>query len=164
MRGQILHSDKAGGVIATPEGARYRFAAAEWRGRGGPFAGLTVDFVAEGEIARDIYALPQAFAPRGPDNSVLFGTLGVLCLVLSFVIPFLPLVGAFIVGLVGAESAKRHRNANGLLLSRISWVGALLLVVAGIGFVVWAGFLAWPMLEQMFDILRELMREPEIVA
>ena len=68
MRGDILHFEAGAGVIAGEDGNRYAFEAADFR-RDAPRAGLTVDFVADGGTAREIYplgvmAMPQAIAPQ----------------------------------------------------------------------------------------------------
>jgi uncharacterized membrane protein YhaH (DUF805 family) len=68
MRGDILHFEAGAGVIAGEDGNRYAFEAADFR-RDAPRAGLTVDFVADGGTAREIYplgvaAVPQAIVPQ----------------------------------------------------------------------------------------------------
>ncbi|HVX82551.1 MAG TPA: DUF805 domain-containing protein [Devosiaceae bacterium] len=56
MRGEILSFDGREGLIAGADGARYRFTATQFR-NAIPEAGMAVDFVAEGNEARDIYPL-----------------------------------------------------------------------------------------------------------
>ena len=43
------------------------------------------------------------------------GIIGILCLALGFAIPILPTIAAFVLGLIGASSAKRHDNSTGLI-------------------------------------------------
>jgi hypothetical protein len=134
MQGQVLEVDaQQGGLILGNDGNRYEFAAAEWRGSRAPVAGMGVDFLGSDGRARQVYpvaraalALPQA------SNSVLLGWIGIGCLLLGFVIPILPTIAAFILGMVGADSAKRGGDRAGLLLSRIAWVGALVVLVIGL--------------------------------
>lgn len=60
------------------------------------------------------------------------GAIGCVCLVLGFVIPFIPTIAAFVLGVIGAGQAKAAGNDDtGLVLSRISWIGALTLLVIG---------------------------------
>jgi len=141
MQGQILQLDdrQRTGLILGEDGKRYDFTAAEWRGSTPPLVGSTADFIAEGDKAREIFPLNRTHASASStstayaaqaDNSVVLGGLGVACLVLSFMIPVLPLIGAFILGLIGAGAAKQTGNSNGLLLSRIAWIGSVVLVLA----------------------------------
>lgn len=169
MRGQILEASAAGGgLILGSDGARYTFSASDWRSPAPPTAGLEVDFVAAGTAAQEIYALPGASAwagrpPRGAaaadeGSSVTLGVIGIGCLVLGFVVPVLPTIAAFILGLIGADSAKRHNNENGLLLSRIAWIGALILFLIGIFLLVFAASFAWPFIGVMMEYLQHAMR------
>lgn len=77
------------------------------------------------------YARP----PEGGGNSVLLGILGLVFLLLGFVVPFVPTIVAFILGLVGADSGKRYKNTAGVVLSRIAWIGALVLFIVMIVFI-----------------------------
>jgi hypothetical protein len=139
MQGQILQVDKRrrAGLILGGDGRRYDFVAADWRGANPPMVGMAVDYVTADTAAREIFPINAmagvgAYAAPDSDNSVVLGWLGVGCLALSFFIPILPTVGAFIFGLIGANAAKRAGNGNGLVLSRIAWIGAVLLVTAGL--------------------------------
>jgi hypothetical protein len=162
MRGQILTTDAAGGVIAGADGNRYTFARPEWKGGGEPPGGTGVDFIARDGAAVEIFPLPgggmgagasvatgpvaaATGARRDEGSSVMLGVIGIICLVLSFVIPLLPLIVAFIVGLIGADSAKRHDNGSGLVVSRISWIGAVVLFVVGVLLMLALLFFAWPL-------------------
>jgi len=57
MEGTVLGFDAGSGVIRTPEGTRYRFSRSEWKSPAEPRAGARVDFVADGDAAREIYLL-----------------------------------------------------------------------------------------------------------
>ena len=80
-------------------------------------------------------AQPLQAATMGGGNSVVLGLLGIVCLFVGFAIPFIPTIAAFILGLVGADSGKRHNNMAGIVLSRISWIGALVLFIIAILFI-----------------------------
>jgi multisubunit Na+/H+ antiporter MnhF subunit len=60
------------------------------------------------------------------------GAIGVGCLLLGFVIPLLPTIAAFVLGCIGASQAQAERDDTALLLSRISWIGAVVLLAVGI--------------------------------
>lgn len=137
MRGQILGVEEGRGVLLGPLDERRTFAISEWRSAGQPVAGQWVDFVAEGEEARSVYAIPaHTPAPAGGFNgsssSFVLGAIGVGCLALGLVIPFVPTLAAFIFGVIGAGRAQDERDATGLTLSRIAWIGALVMLALGV--------------------------------
>lgn len=158
MRGQILSVDGASrtGLVLGNDGNRYSFAGADWRGQKAPLAGNEVDFVADGGTAREIYGVSGRRDHYGSeiDNSVTLGWLGIICLALSFIIPVLPTIGAFILGLVGAADAKRSGNGTGLALSRIAWIGALLMALVVVAFLAAGLSLAWMVLGGFIDEFR----------
>jgi hypothetical protein len=136
MQGQILQVNdrRRAGLILGGDGKRYDFLAADWRGANPPMIGMPVDYVTANTAAREVFPLHAradvgAYASPRTDNSVVLGWLGIGCLVLSFVIPILPTIGAFVLGLIGANAAKRAGNGQGLVLSRIAWIGAVLQVM-----------------------------------
>jgi hypothetical protein len=58
MRGKVLGADAGGGMIATPDGQRFRFGADQWRGQSPAGAGDEVDFEAkDGGGAADVYVV-----------------------------------------------------------------------------------------------------------
>jgi uncharacterized membrane protein YhaH (DUF805 family) len=67
MRGQVLGLDGGEGAIAGADGNRYRFAAADLRRQRVAVGGI-VDFVVDGEAARDIYPLGEP----GEETTPLF--------------------------------------------------------------------------------------------
>jgi hypothetical protein len=164
MRGQILETDAAGGgTILGSDGNRYSFARSDWKGPTAPAAGNGCDFIAGSGTAQEIFPLPgrasassyasaQATAApavrRDEGSSQLLGILGILCLVLAFIVPVLPAIGGLILGLIGADSAKRHRNDAGLTLSRIAWIGSLIVLALAVIVILALIVFAWP----LFDV------------
>jgi hypothetical protein len=136
MRGQVLNAGNGSndGLILGDDGRRYGFARAEWKAVGLPVPGVAVDYLAVEGAARDIYPLSAigiATAPVAaiyPNNSSVLGGFGIGCLCLGFFFPVLvPLVG-LVLGFVGAGTAKRYGDTGGLALSRIAWIGNLVLL------------------------------------
>lgn len=111
----------------------------EWRSAGTPTAGQIVDFVEDGGGARGVFAVPGAWSGvRGvsqpSSTATVLGSIGCVCLALGFIIPLLPTIAAFVLGVIGAGQARETGDETGLLLSRISWIGALVLLVIGVLF------------------------------
>ena len=175
MRGQILQADAASGsgIILGSDGNRYSFSEGDWRGAEAPASGIEVDFIPGEGVAREIFPLPsppttgpsptnQSRSPASEGSSVILGVIGIGLLLLGFIIPVLPTVAAFIIGLIGADSAKRHNNETGLILSRIAWMGSLALMIVGAVLLALAAAFAWPLLDLMFDHLRMIIREESV--
>ena len=165
MQGQILEASAAkSGTILGDDGNRYTFTAGDWRTADAPAVGGRVDFLAgEGGAAREIFPLPgtaggaqpagapvmappTSYPPRPPtNNSQLLGWIGIACLVIGFVLPIvLPTIAAMVLGLIGADTAKRHNDTNGLILSRIAWIGAVVLLALGVLLLLFAFAFVWP--------------------
>jgi hypothetical protein len=167
MRGQVLEVTAAGGMILGEDGQRYKFMGTDWKSAVAGVDGTEVDFVAVGERATQVYSVRAVGAnwqaasrpTSGAGNSVLLGWLGIGCLVLSFVMPVLPVAGALLFGLVGASSAKANGNETGLLLSRIAWIGAVVLMAIGVVALVWFTAYAWPFFEVMWQVFIGMVRE-----
>ncbi|MHB1103603.1 MAG: hypothetical protein ACYC0C_12700 [Devosia sp.] len=178
MQGQILRVEagRRSGVILGNDGNRYSFSEPDWKVADPPATGLNVDFIAADGQAAEIFPLPgqaggsPSAAPARPQpvagaptaaegSSVLLGLIGTGCLVLGFIIPLLPTIAAFVLGLIGADSAKRHNNQTGLILSRVAWIGALVLIVIGVLLLAWAAAFAWPFLELMLNYLPHVADE-----
>ena len=70
MRGTVLGSDEAGGMITTTEGQRYRFAQSQWRGARAPAAGDEVDFETRDGAAAEVYVV------RPGEAAVNLGAMG----------------------------------------------------------------------------------------
>jgi len=159
MRGVILGVYNGRGVIGVEGDRRIEFSLTEWRSLGAPEPGQGVDFVEENGEARAVFATPPAppivppAAPSAPppqpqpasppvspsvssggsSTSFTLGIVGVCCLLLGFVIPIgLPTIAAFVVGVIGAAQARKDGDNTGLILSRISWITALVLLLLGI--------------------------------
>lgn len=73
MKGQVLGFDGTSGAINGEDGKRYRFKAADWRDEKAAAARDQVDFVTEGDEARDIYRIKAAFSVAMPDASFVEG-------------------------------------------------------------------------------------------
>jgi hypothetical protein len=135
MRGTILGIHDGRGVLLGEGERRFEFPLTEWRSSGTPYAGQIVDYVEEGGQARAVFAVPGAGTASAfntpPSSSRVLGIIGVICLVVSFVIPLIPTIAAFVLGVIGAGQAQQERDDTSLLLARISWIGAV--VMLGIG-------------------------------
>ena len=182
MQGSILEASAAkSGTILGDDGNRYTFGAADWRVSEPPAAGLRVDFIAgDGGTAGDIFPLPGSagaapggatgpaaaavpppnYPPPPPqNNSQLLGWIGIGCLILGFVVPIIvPTVAALVLGLIGADSAKRHRDSTGLVLSRIAWIGSLATFAIGIFLLIFAFAFIWPFVGAFFEAAMEAER------
>jgi hypothetical protein len=134
MRGTILGVHDGRGVLLGPSDQRLEFPLSEWRSAGTPVAGQIVDFVEEGGQARGVFAVPglgSAAMGRPQSNALVLGWISVGCLVVGFVIPLLPHIAAFVLGVIGASQARTENDETALLLSRIGWIGSLVLMVVG---------------------------------
>ncbi|WP_295870525.1 TM2 domain-containing protein [uncultured Zhongshania sp.] len=84
MKGKILdfNATTSQGVIAGDDGKRYNFEAAEWKSEGFAGAGLAVDFVAEGDTAKQLY-MDKSIVPASSKKvaaallAFFFGAFGV---------------------------------------------------------------------------------------
>lgn len=138
MRGTILGVSEGRGVLIGAAEQRLEFPLVEWRSPGQPVAGQVVDYVEEAGQARSVFLVPGAAQPIGSmaarpqSTSVVLGAIAVGCLVLGFVIPLIPTIAAFVFGVIGANRAHQENDETGLLLSRLGWIGAIVLVVLGI--------------------------------
>ena len=57
MRGSIISYTRNKGLISGADNNRYEFTRLDWSGQGEPAAGIKVDFVAQGAIAKNIFPL-----------------------------------------------------------------------------------------------------------
>ena len=183
MQGQILEASAAkSGTILGDDGNRYQFTAVDWRTADSPAAGMRVDFVpGEAGTAREIFPLPGAtsfgappaagapvmsnvpppsYPPRPPaNNSQMLGWIGIACLVIGFVLPIvIPTIAAMILGLIGADTAKRFNDTTGLVLSRIAWIGAVVLLALGVLLLVFAFAFLMPFVGAMWNAMAEADR------
>ena len=76
MNGKILHFDPNSreGIISGDDGNRYRFIGPDWHDSSVPVSGQTVDFIADGDRARDVYrvASPSGIYPKSKVAAALF--------------------------------------------------------------------------------------------
>lgn len=132
MRGTILGVHDGRGVLIGPNEQRLEFPLSEWRSVGTPGPGQIVDFVEEGGQARGVFAVPGASVTGAAHSgATVLGAIGCGCLLLGFIIPLIPTIVAFVLGVIGAGQARGENDETGLLLSRIAWIGALVLLVVG---------------------------------
>ncbi|MHC5306872.1 TM2 domain-containing protein [Bartonella sp. LJL80] len=57
MRGSILSYNQNRGLISGQDGNRYEFVRMDWAGQGEPAAGAEVDFIGEGNLAKNVFPL-----------------------------------------------------------------------------------------------------------
>jgi hypothetical protein len=53
-------------------------------------------------------------------------------LALGFIIPIVPTIIAFVLGVIAAAQARPEREETALLLARIAWIGALVMLCLGL--------------------------------
>lgn len=141
MQGQVLSFDAVagGGIILGDDGRRYNFAAEAWKGSHPPQAFQRVDYLAAATEAREVCPLndPHLIAVQVPpaNASRLLGWLGVGALILGFVVPLVPMIAALILGLIAADIGKRHGDRTGVLLGRIAWVGAVVILALAVALI-----------------------------
>ena len=147
MRGTILGVHDGRGVLLGPGDKRLEFPLTEWRSPGQPISGQVVDYVeVEGE-ARGVFVVPgSAVAGTAQSPSLVMSAVACGCLALGFIIPLVPTVIAFVLGVIGAHRALQDKDETALLLSRLAWIGALVMLgvaaVAVLGLALFFGGLA----------------------
>lgn len=144
MRGTILGIHDGRGVLLGEGERRLEFPMTEWRSGGSPYPGQIVDYLEEGGQARAVFAVPGMGSAAGfsapQSSSRVLGIIGVICLVISFVVPLIPTIAAFVLGVIAAGQAQQERDDTSLLLARISWIGAV--VMLGLGLLIVLSVLA----------------------
>lgn len=134
MRGTILGVHDGRGVLLGDAERRLEFPLTEWRSGGTPYPGQIVDYVEEGGQARAVFAVPglssNFSAPQS--GARVISIIGIVCLALGFVIPLVPTLAAFVLGVIGANRARDEHDETSLLLSRISWIGAVVMLGFGV--------------------------------
>lgn len=133
MRGVILGVEGERGVLSGDDHRRLEFPMSEWRSATPPVAGDRVDFVDEAGEARAVYrvAADAGAYPVAGQTATTIGAISVGCLALGFIIPLIPTIAALILGLLGAGQARQQNDDTGLLLSRIGWIGAAVMLLLG---------------------------------
>ncbi len=140
MRGTILGVHDGRGVLIGVNEQRLEFPLSEWRSAGAPVAGQVVDYLEEGGQARSVFAVPGMGSTRAASGTLILAAVGVGCLALGFVLPIVPTIIAFVIGVIAAAQARAEGEETALLLARIAWIGAL--VMLGIGLLLVLGVVA----------------------
>jgi hypothetical protein len=141
MRGTILGVHGGRGVLLGVNDQRLEFPLSEWRSAGSPVAGQPVDYLEDGGQARAVFAVPGGIgAGRPASSSMILASIGVGCLALGFVLPIVPTIVAFVLGVLAAAQARADGEETALLLARIAWIGALVLL--GVGLLLVLGVIA----------------------
>jgi len=121
MKGNVLgfDPDSNTGAISGHDGHRYDFVRLEWRGAGSPSRNETVDFVADGNRATQIYPLNQ----HDPQEAATANTVYILYLV-GLIVPITPLVGLVMAYVNQAEAPDWVRTHYRVAI-RTFWIGLL---------------------------------------
>lgn len=138
MRGKILNCSSAdnSGVILSDDGRRFRFARQDFRSEAAPRPGLTVDFVHDGEEAREVYVMagPVLGGEDGTNsNAMITAILAIVCAVLGFLIPGLGLllaVAALLLGLRARKLARNDANRNASVLALVAVIGGCISMIS----------------------------------
>jgi uncharacterized membrane protein len=122
VKGNILgfDPDSHTGAISGHDGQRYEFVTLEWRGPGQPLRSETVDFVAEGNRATQIYPLGQRFDPREADTANVIYILYLVGIVVG-VTSFVGVIMAYVNLGDGPEWVQSHYRFQ----IRTFWIGML---------------------------------------
>jgi uncharacterized membrane protein len=122
VKGNVLgfDPDSNTGAISGHDGRRYEFVTLDWRGPGRPGRGETVDFVADGARATQIYPLG---APFNPDEAATANTVYILYLV-SLLVGLTSIVGV-IMAYVNHADAPEWVQTHYRFQIRTFWIGLL---------------------------------------
>lgn len=146
MKGNVLGFDPESntGAISGHDGQRYDFVRIEWRGQHPPARGATVDFVADGGRATQIYPLGLQYNPQ---DAATANTVYVLYL-LGIVLPITAVIGV-VMAYVNHDDAPQWVRTHYRVAIRTFWIGLLYALIGAvlcfiiIGFF-WLGFvLVW---------------------
>jgi hypothetical protein len=140
MRGTILGVHDGRGILLGVNDQRLEFPLSEWRSAGTPVPGQIVDYLEDGGQARAVFAVPGAIGARPASGSMILAGIGVGCLALGFIIPIVPTIVAFVLGVIAAAQARADGEETALLMARIAWIGAL--VMMGLGILLVLGVIA----------------------
>jgi uncharacterized membrane protein len=136
MKGNILgfDPDTNTGAISGHDGQRYAFVRLEWRGAGLPSRGETVDFVADGDRATQIYQLNQRFDPQ---DAAASNVVYILYLV-GLMVPLTPIVGV-VMAYVNWSDAPEWVQTHYRFQIRTFWIGMLYGFIGLLTFIVVIG-------------------------
>lgn len=140
MRGTILGVHDGRGILLGVNDQRLEFPLSEWRSAGTPIAGQVVDYLEDGGQVRAVFAVPGAVGAAPASSSMILAGIAVGCLALGFIIPIVPTIIAFVLGVIAAAQARGDHEETPLLLARIAWIGAL--VMLGLGLLLILGLIA----------------------
>jgi hypothetical protein len=118
--------------LLGPTDQRLEFPLSEWRSAGTPIPGQIVDFVEDAGQARAVFAVPNLSGARSQSSSMVLSAIALGCLALGFVIPLLPTIAALVLGVIGAGQARTEGDESALLMARIAWIGAVVMLAIGI--------------------------------
>jgi uncharacterized membrane protein len=146
MKGNVLgfDPDSNTGAISGHDGLRYEFVTLDWRGPSRPAHGETVDFVAEGNRATQIYPLAQRFDPQEASTA---NVVYILYLV-GLVVGVTTIVGV-IMAYVNRGDAPEWAQTHYRFQIRTFWIGLLYGLIGALTCIIVVGFffllfvLAW---------------------
>jgi uncharacterized membrane protein len=150
VKGNVLgfDPDSNTGAISGHDGQRYEFVTLDWRGPGRPGRGETVDFVAAGTRATQIYPLDAHFAP---EEAAAANTVYILYLV-SLLVGLTSIVGV-IMAYVNLADAPEWVRAHYRFQIRTFWIGLLYSVIGVVTVVLVVGVF-WLMFVLVWWIVR----------
>lgn len=137
MKGDVLgfDPDRNTGAISGHDGQRYEFVTLEWRGSSRPLRGETVDFVADGSRATQIYPLTRRF---NPDEASTANVVYILYLV-GLVVGVTSIVGV-IMAYVNRADAPEWVRTHYRFQIRTFWIALLYGLVGALGCLIVIGF------------------------
>jgi uncharacterized membrane protein len=137
MQGNVLGFDPDGntGAISGHDGERYDFVRLEWRGAGRPGRGETVDFVADGKRATQIYPLRQRFDPQEASTANVVYILYLLGLIVGIT----SIVGV-IMAYVNRADAPEWVQSHYRFQIRTFWIGMLYGLIGALTCIIIVGF------------------------
>ena len=135
MRGTIIgfDPDTNTGAISGEDGGRYDFVRLEWHGTAQPSRGAVVDFVADGQQARQIFAVNAGGNPAAGDTAKLIYILYLASLVVG-ITAIVGVIMAYVNRGGGPEWVETHYRLQirtfwiGLLYGFISFITAFILI------------------------------------
>jgi uncharacterized membrane protein len=137
MKGNVLgfDPDTNTGAISGHDGQRYEFVRLEWRGSGQPMRAATVDFVANGNRATQIYPLGPPFNPSEASDANLVYILYLVGLLVG-----ITAIAGVIMAYVNRSSAPEWVQTHYRVQIRTFWIGMLYSVIGLLTCVIVIGF------------------------
>jgi len=150
VKGDVLgfDADTNTGAISGHDGRRYDFVTLDWRGPGRPSRGETVDFVAEGSRATQIYPLGARFNPAEAETA---NTVYILYLV-ALLVGVTALVG-LIMAYVNRNDAPEWVQTHYRFQIRTFWIGLLYSLIGVLTCIIVIGFF-WLMFVLVWWVVR----------